>query len=237
MRKPLKCEKTTELCIKLNIWASRASSGKHFKRAPYAWEKKGWWFFADRVGFKGSCCCCCFFVFVFVFGFSIFENVTAPARTWSNHNIATYKFQYSWRARTLPVQGRESYLTHDPVSSCRRVTPSRNNLIEFQRGNKLPATSSEALLMARSNVTTKIMSKTKYRNSFLLRFGPFLYFFLLLPFRGQLFLFFLTTENKNKTKQNKNWAGRVGYVRQTRFSLLNFFMVPVTGWFRLKSGK
>ena len=32
------------------------------------------------------------------------------ARSWSNHNIVTYKFQYSWRVWTLPVQGRESYL-------------------------------------------------------------------------------------------------------------------------------
>ena len=42
----------------------------------------------------------------------LFGNFTAPARTWSNHNIVTYKLQYSSRIWTSPVQGREFYFIH-----------------------------------------------------------------------------------------------------------------------------
>ena len=39
---------------------------------------------------------------------------------WYDHSIVTYKFQYSWRVWTLPVQGRDcdSYYTYLPVSIC-----------------------------------------------------------------------------------------------------------------------
>ena len=46
-----------------------------------------------------------------------------------------YQFQYSWRVWTLPVQGRD----------CRRVIPLQKNCIEFERGSKLPGTSSKWL--------------------------------------------------------------------------------------------
>ena len=63
---------------------------------------------------------------------------------WSHYTkIITYKLQYLWHVWTLLVHCRESFF--HPVSLCHRVIPLRKKLIEFQQGNKLPGTSSEAL--------------------------------------------------------------------------------------------
>ena len=65
------------------------------KRAPNVWESKRWSILCRQGRVQSQ----------------LFWNFTALARTWSNYNIVTYKFQYSWRIWTLLVQGRESYLT------------------------------------------------------------------------------------------------------------------------------
>ena len=87
----------------------------------------------------------------------LFGNFTVPARTWSNHNIVTYKFQYLWHVWTLLVQGSESLL---PNEQWFIEWSLAKNHIEFERGCKLPWTSSEGLGTAVATAGWSIFKRT-----------------------------------------------------------------------------
>ena len=123
----LNSQRTTALCVKLNNEHVGASSGKYFKRVSHVWEKKKW----------------CIFCWLSTVQNMLLGNFTAPARMWSHYTIIPYKLQCSWRVWTLPVQGREFYFLWW-ARVVERSLPK--NRIEFQRGNKLLGTSSEALI-------------------------------------------------------------------------------------------
>ena len=121
-----KWERITALCLELNTWACRGiPQANILSECLMSERRKSGVFFAVRVGFKVSS----------------FGNFTVLERTWSNHNIVTYKFQYLWRVWTSPTQGRESYL---PQWACVFRVILAQNHIEFEWGSKLSGTSSEA---------------------------------------------------------------------------------------------
>ena len=108
--------------------------GIYLKRAPHVWEKKKMAYFCRHSTVQNQLS---------------WKFLSAGTYVTTLHHNTSCKLQYSWRVWTLPVLGRESSLPSEPWIIEWSLA---KNHIEFQQGNELPGTSSEALVWYESHV-------------------------------------------------------------------------------------